>query len=154
MTTPFRRTGWIVIAADGAMKLRDAATASGTPIECPPPSTSDTVGFFIPAIISAMPSPASTSPPTVFRSISSLLGLLDRREQRHDMLIFCGFVILGQYLMPLDLTDDSQAVYHSCPALRLSAAQLFKLLQKNHLIPILSDMRRFYYALYAASTPR
>ena len=70
------------------------------------------------------------------------------------MLLFCGFVILWQYLMPLDLTDDSQAVYHSCPALRLSAAQLFKLLQKNHLIPILSDMRRFYYALYAASTPR
>lgn len=45
--------------------------ASGTPIECPPPSTRDTVGFFIPDIISAMASPASTSPPMVFRSISS-----------------------------------------------------------------------------------
>ena len=40
-------------------------TASGMPIEWPPPSTRDTVGFFIPAIISAMASPASISPPTV-----------------------------------------------------------------------------------------
>ena len=71
MTTPFRRTGCIVIAADGAMKLCFAATASGTPIECPPPRMSDTVGFFMPAMSSAMPSPASTSPPTVFRSIKS-----------------------------------------------------------------------------------
>ena len=34
-------------------------TASGMPIECPPPSTRDTVGFFMPAIISAMARPAS-----------------------------------------------------------------------------------------------
>ena len=48
-----------------------AATAKGTPIECPPPMTIDTVGFFIPATNSAIASPASTSPPTVFNSIKS-----------------------------------------------------------------------------------
>ena len=42
----------------------------GTPIECPPPRTSDTVGILNEAIISAMASPASTSPPTVFKRIS------------------------------------------------------------------------------------
>ena len=71
MTRPFIRTGCIVIDAVGAMKLRFAATASGTPIECPPPRTSETVGFDIPAMSSAIASPASTSPPTVLSSISS-----------------------------------------------------------------------------------
>ena len=70
MTTPLTRTGWIVMAADGAIRLRLAAAASGTPMECPPPRTSETVGLRIPAINSAMASPASTSPPTVFRRIS------------------------------------------------------------------------------------
>ena len=63
------RTGWIVIEADGAMNECFAATASGTPIEWPPPNTSETVGFFMPATSSAMASPASTSPPTVLSSI-------------------------------------------------------------------------------------
>ena len=57
--------------ARGAMIARFADTASGMPIECPPPRTSDTVGFFIPAISSAIASPASMSPPTVFKSSSS-----------------------------------------------------------------------------------
>ena len=47
-----------------------AATASGTPMECPPPRTSDTVGLRIPATSSAMARPASTSPPTVFKIMS------------------------------------------------------------------------------------
>jgi ABC-type multidrug transport system fused ATPase/permease subunit len=47
-----------------------AATASGTPMEWPPPSTSETVGFRIPAISSAIASPASTSPPAVLSRIS------------------------------------------------------------------------------------
>ena len=59
------------MVADGAMNDCRALQASGTPIECPPPSTSETVGFFIPEISSAMASPASTSPPTVFRIIIS-----------------------------------------------------------------------------------
>ena len=50
--------------------LRFAATASGTPIECPPPRTREAVGFFMPAISSAMASPASTSPPMVLSRIS------------------------------------------------------------------------------------
>ena len=50
--------------------LRFAATARGTPMEWPPPSTKETVGFFMPAISSAMASPASTSPPMVLSSTS------------------------------------------------------------------------------------
>ncbi len=42
------------MAPEGTMKDSFAATASGTPMECPPPSTRDTVGLRIPAIISAM----------------------------------------------------------------------------------------------------
>ena len=52
------------------MKETLADTARGTPMECPPPSTMETVGFFIPASSSAIASPASTSPPTVFKSTS------------------------------------------------------------------------------------
>ena len=70
MIVPFMRTGWMVMAAEAAIKLFLAATASGTPIECPPPSTSETVGLVMPAISSAMASPASTSPPTVLSSTS------------------------------------------------------------------------------------
>ena len=43
----------------------------GTPMECPPPRTRETVGILKDAIISAMASPASTSPPTVFKRIRS-----------------------------------------------------------------------------------
>ena len=56
--------------AVGAIMHRFAETASGMPMEWPPPSTSDTVGFFIPAIISEMAKPASMSPPTVLSKIS------------------------------------------------------------------------------------
>ena len=58
------------LAADGAINDRLADTARGTPMECPPPSTRDTVGFDMLAISSAMPSPASMSPPMVFRRMS------------------------------------------------------------------------------------
>ena len=60
-----------VIVAVGTIKLRCADTASGMPMECPPPSTRVAVGFVTPAISSARASPASTSPPTVFRITSS-----------------------------------------------------------------------------------
>ena len=59
------------MVADGAIKLHLADTANGTPMECPPPNTKDTVGFFIPAMSSAMASPASMSPPTVLSKIRS-----------------------------------------------------------------------------------
>jgi len=71
MTMPEMRTGCSVMVAEGTMKDFLVHTASGTPMECPPPITSDTEGLRIPATISAMASPASTSPPTVFRSSSS-----------------------------------------------------------------------------------
>ena len=43
----------MVIVADGTINECLAETANGTPMECPPPSTNETVGFFIPAINSA-----------------------------------------------------------------------------------------------------
>ena len=57
--------------AVGVMKDFLAHTARGMPMEWPPPSTNDTEGFFIPAIISAMARPASMSPPTVLSRSSS-----------------------------------------------------------------------------------
>ena len=65
------RTGCTVIDADGTMNVSRPDTARGIPMECPPPSTRVTVGFVIPATISAMASPASMSPPTVFSSSST-----------------------------------------------------------------------------------
>jgi len=46
-------------------------TAMGTPMEWLPPRTRDTVGLLNDASISAMASPASTSPPIVFNSTST-----------------------------------------------------------------------------------
>ena len=45
MTVPFTRTGWSVMVALGTMNDRFPETASGTPMECPPPSTSVAVGL-------------------------------------------------------------------------------------------------------------
>ena len=71
MTVPLIRTGWMVMAALGTAKLRRAATARGTPMEWLPPRTMETVGLVMPAISSAMASPASTSPPTVLSKNST-----------------------------------------------------------------------------------
>ena len=82
------------MAAEGAMKLREADTASGTPMECPPPSTSDAVGFFIPAISSAMARPASTSPPAVLSSTSSPSISSDSSTQARSGMTCSYFVLL------------------------------------------------------------
>ena len=97
MTRPFRRTGWMVMAADGAMKDRLADTARGTPMECPPPSTRDTVGLDILAMSSAMPSPASMSPPTVFSSTSrpSTSSLSSTRARRGMTCSYLVLLLLG-----------------------------------------------------------
>ena len=57
--------------AEGTIKEQSADTAKGTPMECPPPKTRETVGVRIPAISSESAKPASTSPPMVFRMIRS-----------------------------------------------------------------------------------
>ena len=91
-TTPVMRTGWMVMLAVGAIIHRLADTARGMPMECPPPRTKETVGFFIPAIISAMASPASMSPPTVLRrikrpSMSSLSSMVASRGRTCSYLV-------------------------------------------------------------------
>ncbi len=70
----------MVMAAEGTINDRLADTAKGTPMEWPPPRTREAVGLDMLAISSAMPSPASMSPPTVFSrmsraSISSLSSM-------------------------------------------------------------------------------
>ena len=67
---PEWRTGCTVIVAVGTIKLRRALTASGMPMEWPPPSTTVALGFEMLAMSSASASPASTSPPTVLMSTS------------------------------------------------------------------------------------
>ena len=89
---PVILTGCTVILAVGVIKDFLVQTASGMPMECPPPSTRETVGFFIPAIISAMARPASISPPTVFSrssspSISSLSSMPARRGRTCSYLV-------------------------------------------------------------------
>ena len=87
----------MVIVADFTIKECFALTASGTPIECPPPTTIDTVGVFIDDMSSAMASPASTSPPTVFMmmirpsmvlscSIATRAGMICS----YFVVLFCG----------------------------------------------------------------
>ena len=103
MSVPFVRMGWTVMDALGAMSERFGATASGTPMECPPPSTSETVGFLMPAISSAMASPASTSPPQVLSrkstpSISSLSSSAASSGRTCSYLVV--FTVLGSRLWP------------------------------------------------------
>ena len=68
---PECRTGCTVMVAVGTIKLRRAATASGMPMECPPPRTSVALGLAELAINSASARPVSTSPPTVFNMTNS-----------------------------------------------------------------------------------
>ena len=92
------RTGCTVIDAVGTIMLRRADTASGIPIECPPPSTSDTVGFFIPAISSAMASPCLNVAAHGVQQNEQpvdLLALLHGGQQRQHMLIFVVFTFSG-----------------------------------------------------------
>ena len=51
---------------------------------------------------------------------------------------------IRQELVPLDLTDYRQAVNDALLAVGTNATEFLQLFQKNHLIPILSGMRRFY----------
>jgi hypothetical protein len=60
-----------VVDTNDEIKDLSVETARGTPIECPPPRTRETVGVVIPDTSSAMARPASISPPTVLRIIIS-----------------------------------------------------------------------------------
>ena len=85
----------------------------GHPMECPPPSTKETVGFRMLEMSSEMASPASMSPPhRVEQDKQSvhLVALLHRGQQGHDMFIFCGFAGGGQDLVPLDLSHNGERV--------------------------------------------
>ena len=72
-TSPVMRTGWTVMLAVGTIRLFLAETASGIPMECPPPSTSETVGFFIPAISSVLLDPAGGNHPQLINGIRDVI---------------------------------------------------------------------------------
>ena len=100
------------MVAEGEMKEWRALQASGTPMECPPPNTSETVGVRIPEISSAIANPASTSPHRIEDDQQPFDGwiLLNGHQLRDHVLIFGGFVLRGQGIMSFNLSDDGQAV--------------------------------------------
>ena len=101
------------MVAVGTIKLCRALTASGMPMECPPPSTSVALGLEMLAISSASARPVSTSPPTVFSSTSSpsMRGSSCNRHQLgDDVLVLGGLLPLRRFGVPFDLADDGQAV--------------------------------------------
>ena len=76
------------MVAVGTMKLRRALTASGIPMECPPPSTS-------------VQQHQQTFDARIF---------LRGHQLRDDMLILRGLLALRRFRMAFDLADDGQAV--------------------------------------------
>ena len=85
------------------------------------------VGFFHPAIISAMPRPASMSPPAVFSSTNSpvhLIALLHHGQQRKNMFILGSLAEGGQHLVALDLPYNRQCVNGSPGRTNPGRAQL------------------------------
>ena len=98
--------------AEGTIIDRFVQTASGTPMECPPPRTSDRrflhSGNHLcngePCLdISAYGIEQNQKPVDLF-------ALLDGGYLRYNVLIFCSFYGFTQDLMAFDLTDDGQAV--------------------------------------------
>ena len=81
-----------------------------------------------------------------------LRRFLDRRNQRQDMLVFCRFCILGQHLMPFDLTHNGQTVNIPLAA----CAQFFDFIHKIHLPVSLTGRCAFHkdeaQPLYAVRT--
>ena len=110
---PVKRTGWMVIDADGAMNERRAATASGTPMEWPPPSTSETVGLDMPAIRLGDGQPRLHIAPGGVEQHQQpvhLIALLHRGQLGIICSYFGGLGILRQDLVPLNLAGDGDAV--------------------------------------------
>ena len=104
------------MAAETAIKLFLAATASGTPIECPPPSTSDTVGFFHARDqLSDGKSGLHIAADRVEQNQQTVdfVGLLNCRNLRDEVLVLGGFVLCGKFHVALDLADNGDAVYRS-----------------------------------------
>ncbi len=95
------------------MKDIRAETASGTPIECPPPSTNDSGDKL--CYCQTCLHVAADSVQYDYQSLN-LLVLLDGDELRNDMLVFCRFVLRRQDIVPFDLTDNGQAVDNSAAA--------------------------------------
>ena len=110
------------------------------------PKTSETVGLLIPAIISAIANPASTSPPTVFKStispsisgFSSIAYKLRAERCSYFVVLFCGGnticpspepIIFRQCILPLGFfvstLPKSSIFRRSCSAILLSVSVSF-----------------------------
>ena len=100
------------MVAVGTMKLRRALTASGIPMECPPPSTSVALGLEMLAISSASARPAPHRRHRVQQHQQPLDAgvLLHRHQLRDDVLVLGGLLPLRRFSVPFDLADDGQAV--------------------------------------------
>ena len=97
------------MVAVGTMKLRWALTASGMPMEWPPPST---------------------TAHGVEQDQQALDGgvLLHGHQLRDDVLILGGLLALGRFHMALHLPDDRQAMDGVSSPGAVNAAHIFDLL--------------------------
>ena len=118
---PEWRTGWTVMVAVGTMKLRWALTASGMPMEWPPPSTTAALGLEMLAMSSAH---------GVEQDQQALDGgvFLHGHQLGDDMLILGGLLALGRFHMALHLSDDRQAVDGVSSPGAVNAAHILDLL--------------------------
>ena len=60
-----------------------------------------------------------------------VVRLLQRRQQRQDVLIFGAFRVVGQHHMPLHLSHDGQAVYRAVAVLHHGGAHVHQLLHRR-----------------------
>lgn len=119
----------------------------GTPMEWLPPSTRETVGLLKEASISAIASPASTSPPTVFKSTSTpLISSLS------SMAASCGstcsyFVVLvvgGEAFVSLNLADDRDQMN---PVFHLHLAKFLQIFPVHSPFFLFAFLLPFFYLI-------
>ena len=110
------------MVAVGTMKLRRALTASGMPMECPPPSTTAALGLEMLAISSAAHG-VQDDQQALHRRV-----LLHGHQLRDDMLILGGLLPLRRFHMALDLPHHGQAVDGVGAFGAVDAAQILDLL--------------------------
>ena len=101
------------MVAVGTIKLCRALTASGMPMECPPPSTSAGAGLGDAGDqLCQRKAGLHIAAHRVQQHQKPLDAgvLLHRHQLGNDVLIFGGLLPLRRFGMPFDLADDGQAV--------------------------------------------
>lgn len=119
------------MVAVGTMKLRWALTASGMPMEWPPPSTTAALGLGDAGDELRQRKPRLHIPAHRIEQDQQALNggvFLHGHQLGDDVLIFCGLLALGRFHMALHLPDDSQAVDGVSSPGAVNAAHILDLL--------------------------